>query len=133
MRKNFDALQIFLSSLHYNFDIIGITETWLKNNSPINMYNIDNYSLVQVCRSDRTGGEVALYVKNSIDYILRSDLSFWSLEMEVISIEIKESSMKSKIIGCVYIIDPLILKYHVLFSNQVCYTSTYRITFQCIA
>ena len=50
------ALQIFLSSLYYNFDIIGITETWLNNNSPINMYNIDNYSLVQVFRSDRTGG-----------------------------------------------------------------------------
>ena len=42
-------------------------------------------------------------MKNSIDYILRSDLSFCSPEMEVIFIEIKESSMKSKIIGCVYL------------------------------
>ena len=74
--KFFDNLQILLSSLKYNFDIIGVTETWFNDNTHLEMYNIENYSLVEICRSDKTGGGVAMYVKNGIDYPIRNDLSF---------------------------------------------------------
>ena len=100
--KNFDNMQILLSSLKHNFDIIGITETWFNCNTHLELYNMENYSLVQVCRSDKVGGGVAMYVKNGIDYAIRNDLSFCSPELEVLFIEVKGLKNKSTIFGCVY-------------------------------
>ena len=53
------------------------------------MYNIENYSLVQICRSGKTGGGVAIYVKNCINYAIRNVLTFCSLEWEGIFTEVK--------------------------------------------
>ena len=100
--KNFDNLQILLSSLKYNFDILGVSETWFNCNTHLEMYNIENYSLVQICRPDKTGGGVAIYVKNGINYAIRNDLSFCSPELEVIFIEVKGLKNKSNVFGCVY-------------------------------
>ena len=66
------------------------------------MYNLDNYSLVQLCRPKKSGGGVALYVKNGLNYLIRNDLSFSSPEIEILFIEIKGSTAKPKLIGCVY-------------------------------
>jgi exonuclease III len=61
--KNIDQLRIYLSNQQY--DIICINETWLDDK--INNYevNIDGYNLVRKGRR-RTGGGVAMYIRNSI-------------------------------------------------------------------
>ena len=53
-----------------------LTETWFNCNTHLEMYNIENYSLVQICRSDKTGGGVAIYVKNFINYAIRMTYHF---------------------------------------------------------
>ena len=64
--KNFDNFHTLLSSLEFNFSIMAVSETWFNSNTNINSYNIDNYSLVHICRSNKVGGGVALYVKKWI-------------------------------------------------------------------
>ena len=38
-------------------------------------FQIPGYSFAHVCRSDKTGGGVALYVKEELDSKIRDDLS----------------------------------------------------------
>ena len=104
-----------MSSLKYNFDIIGVSETWFNCNTHLEMYNIENYSLVQICRPDKTGGGVAIYVKNGINYAIRNDLSFCSPELEVIFIEVK--GLKTNPMFLAVFIDPLIPMYQVLMTS----------------
>ena len=39
--SNFDNLNMFLSSINHKFKIIGLTETWLHESSPTNMYSLN--------------------------------------------------------------------------------------------
>ena len=51
--KNFDNLVIFLRLLNSNLSCIGISETWLNDISPIDAFNILNYSFLCKSRSSR--------------------------------------------------------------------------------
>ena len=65
--KNIDQLKIYLSN--HQHDIIRINETWLDDK--INTYEVslDGYDLERKDRK-RTGGGVAMYIRNSISYKL---------------------------------------------------------------
>ena len=49
-----------------DFDILGISETFIKEHTPENRVNIDNYKLFKFDREHTTQGGVALYVKTDI-------------------------------------------------------------------
>ena len=51
LSKNFDKLEYTMKSLNFNFDCIGLTETWLKANEETNIYNIWDVPYYQ--RQDR--------------------------------------------------------------------------------
>ena len=42
LNKNFDALETLLSGLNFKFSVIGVTETWLHENSPP-LFDIPGY------------------------------------------------------------------------------------------
>ena len=64
--------------------------------------DIDGYNLVCSSRTSRTGGGVAIYVHNEIDYCIRSDLSvFEEGKVESILIEVNDTK-KSFIVGEIY-------------------------------
>ena len=44
------------------FDVIAVSETWLKDNDTSSSYSIDGYSSFQCSRLNKTGGGVALYI-----------------------------------------------------------------------
>ena len=54
----------------FDFDVFGVTETWLNPSIPSNNYSISGYSMLRSDRQDnspgRVGGGVALYVKEGI-------------------------------------------------------------------
>ena len=57
--RHFDQMQIYLQSLHADFSIVGLSETWLKNsNMPFNIYTIPGYNLVTNSRAERVGVEL---------------------------------------------------------------------------
>ena len=101
LKRNFDQFNALLSSLEFNFSVMAVSETWFDVNTNVNLYNIENYSLVHICRQDKIGGGVALYVKSGFDYILRDDLSCITSNFEMIFIETTHYN-KSVVVACIY-------------------------------
>ena len=56
LSKHFDELHNYFQTLHSNFSVIGLSETWLKDSDmPFNIYSIPDYHLETNCRKDRVG------------------------------------------------------------------------------
>lgn len=95
--SSFAEFQVFAHT--YNFDIMTMSETWLKNNKHIIEYvELPGFKLVYKNREERRGGGVAAYVKDDIDFKLRNDITTLHNELEHIWIEINGSNRHSKIL-----------------------------------
>ena len=100
INKNFDSVDIFLSSLNrFSFSVIGISETWLKSNSP-DIFNIPNYHMIHVDRKKGRGGGVAMYINFNLKYKIRKDIYIDGIEN--LFIEIDNKSGKNIIVGTLY-------------------------------
>ena len=102
LSKNFDDFHSLLTSMNHNFTAIGVSETWFKSTSNIDMFNIDGYNLIQVNRANKKGGGVGIYVNNKYDYVIRSDLSNNTPEYESLYVELTSKNKKSVVLGCIY-------------------------------
>ena len=82
-----------------SLDIIAINETKLDQSISDAQLHIDNYTLL---RKDRTrqGGGVAFYIRNTICYIERQDLSPVNLEM--LCIEVQKANSKPFLLSTWY-------------------------------
>lgn len=101
--KNQGQLEQLLEMLNFEFEVIGLTETWLhKDNAHI--YNMNNYSHCYSHRSNKKGGGVSLYIKEGSTYKKRDDLGVTNNDYEALWVEIKPKSEKeqNKIIGVIY-------------------------------
>ena len=92
-----------MKSLDFNFDCIGLTETWLKDNEESNIYNMSGYTLLSKTRSHKRGGGVGLYISDRLKYKTRDDLIAVTEEcpFEWLFIE-AEVDMNAIVIGTVY-------------------------------
>ena len=63
------------------FDIITLSETYIKPDANLADYEIQNYVLFNKSRTDRIGGGVALYLKNTLVGNLLENLSHAGLEL----------------------------------------------------
>ena len=66
MASNFDKLKDSVKALDFPFDVIAVSETWLKDNDTSSSYSIDGYSSFQCSRLHKTGGGVALYINETL-------------------------------------------------------------------
>ena len=74
MSSTFDEPQVMVSQ--HPFDIITLSETWLRNDSKLLQYvQIPGYSFCYKNRDGRRGGGVRRYIKNTIKYKEWQDLS----------------------------------------------------------
>ena len=102
--KNLDKLEQYLTNLTIQFDVIGLTETWLKDSNK-DRYVLKDYSQENVVRSEKIGGGVSLCIKNHLQYKVRGDLTVISENIESLFIEIdKHSANRSKniVVGVLY-------------------------------
>lgn len=60
---NFEAFQHHISSSDY--DVIGVTETWMRPDIDEHVINIDSYNFFGKNRINRRGGGVGLYIKHN--------------------------------------------------------------------
>ena len=81
-----------------NFDIIGVTETWLDNNVDDELINLPNYQVFRRDR-DRHGGGVAIYVSHSIPVKHLHDFNI--RDIEIVCVELKLAK-KRIVIACIY-------------------------------
>ena len=99
LSRNFDAFSLFLSSLSIQSSVIGVTETWLSDDSPLSMCNISGYEFVGNNRKSKRGGGVGFYIRKDISFKRRTDFDINTDFLESIFIEIENTS--SSIVICV--------------------------------
>ena len=99
--KNYDEMLQLLSCLKHDFSVIGVSETWFKTSTDINMFQIPGYSFVHICRAEKNGGGACLYIKDDLEFKFRFDLSGSNSGYEIVFVEITNLSKKI-IVGCVY-------------------------------
>ena len=101
LQKIFNNLSNYLTNLNIQFSIIGISETWLRDDS--HSVDINGYRFIHKNRPNRTGGGVGLYISENLEFKLRPDLCFDKPDVAVsLFIEIKKPKEKNIIVGIVY-------------------------------
>ena len=80
-----------------DFDIVTLSETWLKSSVDSNNVLIGGFSLVRRDRADSRGGGVAMYIKNSLKYVVLENSE--NLEDVWIALKLKNITVA---IGCLY-------------------------------
>ena len=104
MPKNMNKFENYLELLNHKFSIIGITETWLKESTK-QLYSLDGYQPIHICRPDRSGGGVSLLIKDHLEYTVRTDLCVSEASVESLFIEIDKNVVgknKNVIVGVIY-------------------------------
>ena len=100
MVSTFDEFMLFVNK--YDFDVITLTETWLKDNPFLLEYvNIDGYTMYFHNRDNKRGGGVGIYIKENIKHKLRKDIVNVDPALEHLWIEIDGKNKHSKLLLCV--------------------------------
>ena len=93
-----------MSKLDYKFDVIGISEHKITNDStPSNNIEIPGYENFEFVPTATNFGGTGFYIKSGLDYVRRGDLEINSpSNYESMFIEIVFPKKKNLIVGCVY-------------------------------
>ena len=89
MTSTFDEFQFMVNES--KFDIITLSETWLKNDKHLLEYvNLPGYKFSYRNRDDeKRGGGVGVCIKDCITYKIRSDIISLDDSLEQLWVEIK--------------------------------------------
>ena len=89
LKRNFDALDQYLSTLAFPFSIVAISETWHTELSTEH-FNLPGYSCLHRIRKERRGGGVSFYISSNLAFKERTDLSieFQTDKVDCLFIEI---------------------------------------------
>ena len=85
------------------WDIIGLAETWLDAESE-KLLNVKGYTAVCASRKNKSGGGVALLIKEGLTFRVRTDLGFFKEGViESVFVEIiRGGNRKNEVIGTIY-------------------------------
>ena len=100
LNRNHLEIENLLCSLNYTFDVIALTETWIKNELTPNII-FNDYKYVGLGRSEKQGGGIGLGIKDNIEYVIRDDLNMFNDICESCFVEIPKPG-KNLIIGVFY-------------------------------
>jgi len=102
MNSTFDEFQFMISEM--KFDIITLSETWLKNDKNLLEYvKVPGYEFVYRNRDEKRGGGVGIYIKETINFKIRNDIVKIDETIEHTWIEIASKSTKSDyLVGVFY-------------------------------
>ena len=85
-----------------NLDVICISESWLNTNIANEDMTIEGYSSLRKDRTDKNGGGVVIYIKNTINFKNRPDINSDDM-LEMIWIEIvTNGSDPNVLLSCTY-------------------------------
>ena len=104
MKANLKDFINYTDTLHIDFQIIGVRETWL-NDITCKLYDMENYEISEQHRPSKTGGGVAIFLKNCIKFVRRNDIEIFNEYCEFIFVEIEKSvfgTEKNILIGVIY-------------------------------
>lgn len=119
LSSSIDEFKLLIT--HPQFDIVGVTETWMNVSTPKIMYDIMDYKIIRNDRAKGTRGGVAIYHKKSIKSKIVGKSCGLS-RIEYLYVEFIFNSQK--LVVCVYYIPDTpaigeILEFEQLFSELV--------------
>ena len=96
IKKNFENLKLFLSSLSFDFSIICFSWPWLDESSLTSqlLHELPHYKSIHQIRNYGKGCRVSIYIKDSTNFKPQPDLSINNNDVESIS---KEHAKKIEI------------------------------------
>lgn len=96
IKKNFDHLLSYLSQHSFKYDVIAITETWLRESESV---HLPGYVMLSQPRNSATrGGGVALFIKDCFSFVHLSNSSCCSSSAETLFIHLQNGV----IVGVIY-------------------------------
>ena len=94
---------MFLSQIDHKCKIIGVSETWLRESSFVDAYQLANYKFSYNNKKNKRGGGTGLYVHNTLQHEIRYDLSLMCDSFESTFIELTNNpKCKKTVIGVIY-------------------------------
>ena len=102
--KHDDQLIAYLKSLTIEFNIIGLSETWLSYENA-HVYGMDDYQHIYKCRPSRRGGGDSVFGRDGIDFTILQHLNISTDICECLFIEIKKTEFVTDhdvVIGIIY-------------------------------
>ena len=104
MKNKMDEIITFLSKSDIQWDVICISETWLKGKmTVVKYYDLEQYKLFANCRSSGEGGGTAIYIHTKHQVEERSDLGNDDIEATIVQINVKtKSGNKNIFVGAIY-------------------------------
>ena len=101
LMKNSWKLTNLLSSLDKPIDIIGLSETWLNNNTEHLFQDFGHYRGYFNHKQSKGGG-CGLFIHKKFESEVRKDLHFNNDNSQVITVEIKIDGQRNILITCIY-------------------------------
>ena len=85
-----------------NYDIIGVTESWLntENRDFLAEYNLPGYSIFEKSRTDKKGGGILLYVKDHLNPVQLPKPQIANID--TLYLLLKDNLGKKIVIGLIY-------------------------------
>ena len=91
---------VLLKTLRNEPAVLCLTETWLSEKYPNNIFKIDGYQTLVSVNRKRRGG-VAIYVKDTLNYKIIS--SFNENKLQIITIKVEIGTNNEFYVSCVYL------------------------------
>lgn len=100
---NFKKITKYLEQFKKPFNIIAISETWITSEKGVDDLQMNGYELNYMCRKNKAGGGVALYVDIRLDYKVVECMSAVVDDItECITVEIGMEKKKNVLVSCIY-------------------------------
>ena len=102
-RNKYDKLINYMNLLNFPFSVMALTETWLNETDGDN-YNIEGYNFIQRKREHKSGGGIALYIKDNLNAVIRDDINNGNNtdSIESLFVEIQNPNGKNMTVGVIY-------------------------------
>ena len=101
MKNKMDDIENFLSRLDISWDVICISETWLKDDIA-HLFEIEKYNCLASCRQIGEGGGTAIYVHERHEVVERRDLESTEIETTFLQLKVNKGITRNIIIGVIY-------------------------------
>ena len=102
LNANIDHFREFLRSLHGNFSVIVLTESWCDETANENsLLSLNNYYSVHQTRNNKKSG-IYIYIHQQLESMLRNDIDIFNNEIETCSVQIINRKSKNFVVTGVY-------------------------------
>ena len=101
LQAHYNDVRDLVLQAPFNFDVLALTETWLRNDEVL---NIHGYQPVLCNRVNKRGGGVAVYIHNSLTFHVMDEVKvdLHKVGCEALGVRMEPQAQRSRVIVCIY-------------------------------